>query len=486
MKILFVTPEMAPFLKTGGLGDVAGALPQTFAALGHDVKTFMPWYGVLDEYAYPIRTVDWSATVPVGKKNVSISVGTAFGLHSSLKHFFIDNEHYFERSAPYLDPSTGKDYPDNDERFIFFTRAVLETVKHLDWQPDIIHVHDWQSGLIPAYLKTVYADDPFFARTKTVLTIHNLAYQGVFEKERFANLNLPDELFLPTAPFEFYGKVNFLKAAIAFADKITTVSPTYAHEIQTEELGCGLHGVLRNRADDLVGILNGVDYSIWSPSRDTHIPFRYHINNLSGKRMNKVELLGKAGLPIREKVPLFGVISRLVDQKGFDLLQEIADDFFAENLQMVLLGTGEKTYHQFFIELEKHYPDKLRVYLTFDESLAHFIEAGADVFLMPSRFEPCGLNQMYSLKYGTVPLVRKVGGLADTVIDYDVETGEGTGFVFEEYSPEALLTTVKRAVNLYPKRRAWTKLMKAGMRQDFSWERSARKYLQLFEALTGA
>jgi starch synthase len=484
MKILVAASEMAPFAKTGGLGDVLGALPRAFAGLGHEVKVFIPRYSSIDENIYPLQPLDWSLDVPVESRPVPMSVEVLLDKKRRLEIYFIDNEDYFDRRELYRDSKTGDDYTDNDERFVFFAHGVLETIKKMDWKPDVIHVHDWQAGLIPVYLKTIYAGDSFLAGIRTVLTIHNLAYQGVFDKERFPKLNLSDDLFHPTAPFEFYGKVNFLKAAILFADKITTVSPQYAMEIQSsEELGCGLQGVLRERCDDLTGILNGVDYTIWSPSRDKSLPYRYHINNLSGKQMNKVELLGETKMPIRVKTPLIGVISRLVDQKGFDLVADAAEQLFELNIQMVLLGTGEEKYHRLFSELVKKYPDKLRVYLMFDEALAHRIEAASDIFLMPSFFEPCGLNQMYSLKYGTVPLVREVGGLVDTVIDYNPDSGEGTGFVFREYTPEALLEAVQRAIELFAKRRRWTKLMKAGMRQDFSWARSAQRYAQLFEQL---
>ncbi len=484
MKILVAASEMAPFAKTGGLGDVLEALPRALARLGHEVKVFIPRYSSIDENTYPLQPLDWSLDVPVDRRSMPMSVEVHRDKKRKLESYFIDSEDYFDRRELYRDSKTGADYADNDERYVFFARGVLETIKRMDWKPNVIHVHDWQAGLIPVYLKTVYAGDSFLDGVRTVLTIHNLAYQGVFDKERFPKLNLPDDLFRPTAPFEFYGKVNFLKAAILFADKITTVSPRYATEIQSsEEHGCGLQGVLRERREDLTGILNGVDYSIWSPSRDKNIPHRYHIKNLSGKRMNKVELLGEAKMPIRAKTPLIGLISRLVDQKGLDLIAACAERLFGLNLQMVLLGTGEDKYHRLFKKLAQEYPDKLRVYLTFDEVLAHRIEAASDIFLMPSRFEPCGLNQMYSLKYGTVPLVREIGGLADTVIDYNPESGEGTGFVFREYTPERLVSTVQRALELFAKRHPWTKLMKAGMRQDFSWERSAQKYAQLFEQL---
>lgn len=487
MKILVAASELAPFAKTGGLGDVLGALPKALANLGHEVKTFIPRYGSIDENTYPLEALDWAVDISVDREQTPMSIEVLKDKKSKVESYFIGSETYFDRRELYRDVKTAADYADNDERFIFFNRGVLETIKKIGFKPDVVHVHDWQAGLIPVYLKTSYAEDAFFGGIKTVLTIHNLAYQGQFDKGRFGKLNLPGNLLHAAGPFEFYGKVNFLKAAMIYADKITTVSPRYAVEIQSsQELGCGLEGVLRERSGDLSGILNGVDYMVWSPSRDKSLPYTYHINNLSGKRMNKVELLGAAKLPVREKTPLVGVISRLVDQKGFDLMAQATDGLMKLNIQMILLGTGEEKYHQLFTDLERRHPEKLRAYLTFDDSLAHRLEAAADIFLMPSRFEPCGLNQMYSLKYGTVPIVREVGGLADTVVDYDPNSGGGTGFVFQEYTPEALLAAVGRAVELFTRRRAWTKLMKAGMRQNFSWEKSAQKYSELFEQIVNS
>jgi len=487
LKILEVSSEVAPFARTGGLGDVLGALPRALARLGHDVRVCLPEYGTIGALGYKLSSVDWSTALHIGGKRVELRVQKWRDSRARVVYYFIGNDHFFDRPDLYRDLSSGKDYSDNDERFVFFNRAVLQLVRMLEWKPDLIHVHDWQASLIPAYLKTVYSDDSFIAGTKTVLTIHNLGYQGAFDSKRFALLGLPDEyLYAITGPFEFFGDISFLKGGIVLADAITTVSPRYAQEIQSsEEFGAGLEGILLQRRDNLRGILNGVDYSIWSPSRDKKIPHRYTPANLSGKRADRVELLRKANLPIREKAPLIGMISRLADQKGWDLIAEAADQLFAMDLQMIVLGTGEEKYHRFLEGLQRKYPDKVRVYLTFDDTLAHWIEAGADIFLMPSRYEPCGLNQMYSLKYGTVPVVRAVGGLVDTVVDYNETTGEGTGFVFDEYTSEALVTTVKRAVDLFYHRRAWTKLMKAGMVQDFSWNKSAGEYAELFEEVTG-
>lgn len=475
---------MVPFAKTGGLGDVVGALPAQLARSGHDVLVMIPHYGFLDTADYHLEPLAWSFKIPIGTSEEVMTASMARDRRSGLKICFIGNAHYFNRRGLYFHHDTKEDFADNDERFAFFSRSVLEAARKLDFRPGIVHLHDWQAGLIAVYLKTVYADDPFFDGVKTVLTIHNLAHQGSFKAECFPALGLPDSLLLPTAPLEFFGKVNFLKGAIVHADLITTVSPRYAEEIKTGKFGCGLDGVLKKRSDDLHGILNGVDYTVWSPSRDHHLPFRYYPANLSGKRMNKVELLGAAGLPIRETTPLVGMITRLVHQKGLSLLRDAADRLFAMNLQMVVLGTGEEKFHKLLLHLQTKYPDKLKVYLAHDEKLAHQIEGAADIFLMPSLFEPCGLNQLYSLKYGTVPVVNAVGGLADTVVDYDPDSGEGTGFVFAEDTPEAMLAALERALAVYARRRPWVKLMKAGMKQDFSWGQAVAKYNAQFAQLT--
>lgn len=483
MNILIATSEVVPFAKTGGLADVCGALPESFAQKGHLVKVFLPKYQSAQKYFDKMQQLDIKQNIHI---NGSVYELTCYSLKHKklpLEFIFIANDILFDRPELYMDRATGKDYEDNDDRFIFFNLAVLEVAKALSFKPDIAHVHDWQAALIPAYLKLNYLNDAFFQNCKSVLTIHNLAFHGMFPNKSFTKLNLSQTLFYPTSPFEFYGKVNFLKAAIAYTDKITTVSKTYAKEIQTKEFGCGLDGVLRERSDDIIGILNGVDYKIWSPTRDSEIAHFFRVQNLSGKKMNKIELLNYAKLPIRDKTPLIGIISRLSDQKGFDLIKEISDDLFNLDIQFILLGTGDDKYHKLFTELEKKYPDKCKAFLKFDNSLAHKIEAGADMFLMPSKYEPCGLNQIYSLKYGTIPIVRKVGGLADTVLPYDNNDETGTGFLFESYDSDEFLQTIKTAVNLFKVRRKWTKLMKNAMASDFSWDKSAEQYVQLFESL---
>lgn len=487
LKILMAASEVAPFARTGGLGDVLGSLPKALAKLGHEVKVFLPRYRAIDR-SLALARLGWSLDIGSGDGAKPMVLEMLKDTRTKVEYYFVRNDEYFDRPEFYRDPETGEDYDDNDQRFIFFSRAVLEGVKKLGWKPDIIHAHDWQAALVAAYAKTTYAKDAFFRNTRSVLTIHNLGYQGLFPGKHFELLELPREMFFAmSGPFEFFGKVNFLKGGISLADKITTVSPKYAEEIQSgDEFGCGLQGVLQGRARDLVGILNGVDYTVWSPTRDKKIPYRYNVSNLAGKRKNKVELLGSAGLPIREKAPLIGMITRLTAQKGLDLIEEAAEQLFEMNMQMIVLGTGDEQYHTLLQELQAQYPDKLKVNLRFDDALAHKIEAAADIFLMPSRWEPCGLNQLYSLKYGTVPVVRAVGGLADTVTDYDPLSGNGTGFTFTEYEPSAMIDAIERAVDLFPKKRSWAKVVKAGMTRNFSWENSAAEYSQLFEQLIGS
>jgi starch synthase len=480
-----IASEAAPFARTGGLGDVVGALPAALAGLGHSVKVAIPRYSQIDTRSHHLQCLVEDLSVPDNGGESTSSVECVITGNPSVEYLFLGNVDYFGRTSLYVDPRTGRDYVDNDLRFAFHSNAALEVVRCMNWRPDIVHIHDWQAALVPAYLKYRYQKDGFFDRTRTVLTIHNLGYQGLFEAKRFEALGLPEQMFYAaTGDAEFFGRVNFLKAGIRGAAKVTTVSERYAEEVQTgEEFGCGLEGVLKDRSADLVGILNGVDYSVWSPKTDRLIPRRYWPANMSGKRMSKVELMSRAGLPLRDKTPLVGMVTRLVSQKGIDLLIAAAEDLMALDLQMIVLGKGDQEYHKALQLLEKKHPDRLKVYLEFNDMLAHRIQAGADIFLMPSRYEPCGLNQLYALKYGTVPVVRSVGGLADTVIDYDPATQAGTGFVFEEYEAGAMMAALERAVKLYPRRQRWTRLMKTGMSQDFSWSRSASKYSALFESL---
>jgi starch synthase len=485
LNILFVSSEVDPFAKTGGLADVSGALPQAIKDLGHEVRVIMPKYRSVDERKFHLHEVLRlkEIDIPIGQEVERASVKSCILTNTSAKIqvYFLANESLYDRSGLYVNPENHKDYPDNDKRFIFFCRGVLETLKRLGWKPHIIHCNDWQSALIPAYLKTVYRGDSFFLKVKTIFTIHNMAYQGSFPRSSFLKTHLPDELFAPEG-VEFYGNFNFLKAGLVYADVITTVSEKYAQEIQSsDEYGCGMSGILRKRSSDVYGILNGIDYSVWNPETDTLIPQKYDARNLDGKVTNKIELLRKFKLEYREGTPVIGCISRLAEQKGFDLIGQIADDLLKLDIQFILLGTGEKKYHDLFEAIQKRYPQKAGVYLGFSNELAHLIEAGSDMFLMPSRYEPCGLNQMYSLRYGTVPIVHATGGLDDTIEDFDPESGNGTGFKFFRYDARELLKTIERAVALYANKPAWRKLMKQGMQKDFSWESSAKKYIALYK-----
>lgn len=481
LNILFASSEVVPFAKTGGLADVSGMLPKILAQQGHFVKVFLPCYGTIDKELLKQAQKDLVTDIatPDGPKTLELyrisDDSCEFDIH------LIGNDFYFDRPELYRDPKTGKDYVDNDDRFIFFCRGILEVLKKLNFSPDIVHANDWQTAMLPTYLKTAYTDDALFAKTRSIFTIHNMAYQGVFPAKSFAKLGLDKSLFYATGPFEFWEKLNLMKSAIHYADKINTVSETYAKEIQsTDELGAGLNGVLKERTKDVFGIVNGVDYNTWSPAKDKLIPFRYSPVNMSGKRMTQIELCKRVGLPDREYAPMIGMISRLADQKGFDLIREVGKKILELDIQMIILGTGEEKYHKWLERLQEKNPDKLAVLLKYDDELAHWIEAGSDLFLMPSRYEPCGLNQLYSLKYGTIPIVRATGGLADTIESADFDKGTGTGIVFEPYDADEMLAAIRYALPYFPKKRKWRKIMKNGMAKDFSWDASARKYLELY------
>jgi starch synthase len=487
LNVLLVSSEVEPFAKTGGLADVAGALPQTVRELEHEIRVMMPRYGSINERKshlhemLRLKDID----IPVGKKRFSASVKSSFisNNHVKVQVYFLDNPTLFGRSGLYVSPDTKKDYADNDERFIFFCRGILEVLKKLGWAPDIIHCNDWHTGLVPAYLKTLYRTDPFYRETRTVFSVHNMAYQGVFPKASFDKTLLPPDTFSEEG-VQAYGNLNFLKAGLMYADAITTVSEKYAEEIgSSEEFGCGLQDVIKKRRKDLTGILNGADYTQWDPSVDELIPHKYDFRTIDLKLENKKALCARMGLPFQAGVPLIGIISRLADQKGFDLIGESIDDLMKMNCQMVLLGTGDKRYHDMFEKAARKHPQKLGVALTFNNELAHLIEAGSDMFLMPSRYEPCGLNQMYSLRYGTIPVVRATGGLDDTIQDCSATGGTGTGFKFTGYSSAEMLKALQRALKAYADQATWKKLMKNAMAKDFSWESSAKKYIQLYRSL---
>jgi starch synthase len=481
MKVLFATSEIAPWVKTGGLGDVSGALPQALHDVGIEVRVLVPGYPALLA-AFGQRTPLARITHPAGDfppATVAEAI-TAAGLGLLI----VDCPPLYERpGGPYQSP-TGEDWPDNALRFGLLSKlaALLSSnASPLDWRPDVLHCNDWQSGLAPAYL---YYRLP--ARVATVTTIHNLSYQGVFPPAVLAPLDLPASA-LNIEGVEYYGSVSFLKAGLRLSDRITTVSPNYAREIQTPEFGHGLDGLLRSRADRLTGILNGIDET-WNPSTDAFLATRYDLGTIADKMQSKAALRRRLGLADDAGAPLLGVVSRLAHQKGLDLLLRIGDHLAARGAQLALLGSGERWLQEAFAALAERHPGRFAVTLGYDESLAHQIEAGADIFLMPSRFEPCGLNQMYSLRYGTPPVVRATGGLADTVTDCSEETlaaGTANGFVFQAPTPDALLAAIDRAIVAWRDPGVWSRLQSAGMAADFSWSRAARQYSDLYRSMTG-
>ncbi len=489
LKILFVTSEIVPFVKTGGLADVSSALPQMLSELGHEVRIVIPKYGAVDDRKFKIHEIVRlkDLQIKIGDKDVIFSLKSCFlpGPRVRVQIYFLDNQEYFgSRNGLYVDPRTGKEYPDNDERFILLSRSVMELIIKLGWIPDIIHLNDWQCGLIPAYLKTVYKDQESFDQFRTLFTIHNLAYQGVFPPTTFKKTGLPKELESSSKGIMHDGKVNFMKSGLVFADVINTVSQTYANEIRTkEEYGEGLKEVLAKRKDSLFGIVNGIDTKVWNPEKDKQISTNYSLKNIENKIENKKELAEKFGFQYDENVPIIGLISRLYDSKGFDLVQKGFSDLLKLNCQIILLGTGDNKYHTYFEKMAAKNPKKFACYLGFNDELAHQIEAGADMFLMPSKYEPCGLNQMYSLVYGTVPIIRETGGLADTVIKFNESTEEGNGFIFKKYDVDEMIKEIKRAIKIFEDKKIWQKIMKAGMKSDFSWDLSAKRYIELYKTI---
>src|SRR5436189_3780650 len=474
MRILFVASEGLPFSKTGGLADVVEALPKALVAQGHEVAVVLPRYRGTEAAA----TVIPSLTIPMGGARIrfpAIADGSVLG---GVRYLFVDESPYFEREGLY--GTGGKDYPDNAERYTEFCRASIEVAKHI-WPTDVFHCHDWQTALVPVLLRSSYSNDPLVKNIPVVFTIHNMGYQGQFSREMLDRVGLPQTLFHPEG-LEFYGSVNLLKGGLVYSDYLTTVSRKYAEEIQTREYGHGLDGVARSRADRLVGILNGVDYAAWNPETDKLIAANYSAKDLGGKQVCKADLLELFGLPPEHlSRPVIGIVSRFADQKGFDLIAEKAHELMREDLELVVLGTGERKYEDLFRALAAAYPGRVGVKIAYDNTLAHKVEAGADMFLMPSRYEPSGLNQMYSLKYGTVPIVRATGWLADSIEPFDVEHGTGTGFKFKEYTGEALLFAVRQALHHHMDERIWKRIQLNGMAKDFSWKTAAAEYAKLYE-----
>ncbi|HKY32230.1 MAG TPA: glycogen synthase GlgA [Candidatus Polarisedimenticolia bacterium] len=465
--------EMAPLAKVGGLADVVGALAPALVRLGHEVRVILPRYAAIDAAKHGLKPAGAVMRAEVGPSGAKVPVD-----------LLVSDEH-FGRPGIYNDPKDGKGYPDNAERFIFFQKAALSHLKATGFRPDVIHCHDHQTALVPAYLKMQLSSDPFFAGVASLITIHNLGYQGLFPPEVLQIAGFDASLFYPVSPFEFWGKVNFMKIGLCFADVITTVSPTYAREITGPEQGCGLEGVLASRRDDLFGVLNGIDDQYWSPSKDPHIQDHYDLKSQAGKAKCKTALLSTMELPpppARKRVPVIGIISRLTEQKGFDLIEKALPSLMQRELRLVVLGSGEPRYVQMLQSARESHPGKVGVRIGFDEALAHLIEAGSDMFLMPSLYEPCGLNQMYSLAYGTVPIVRATGGLADTVRE---EGDNPNGFVFRPYDAGQMMAAIERALAAYADRVGWTRLMKAGMKGDYSWTASAATYAELYARAAG-
>jgi starch synthase len=485
MKIAEASSEIVPYAKTGGLADVVGTLPLYLEKAKQEVSMFIPLYKSVITSGFDIKLMDVTLDIPIGD---AVHTGYLWkGVHPDSKDitvYFIQHDEYYHRDALYGTESG--DYPDNSERFIFFSRAVIEVIKRLELSIDVLHCHDWQTALIPVYLKTLYSHDKNLSSIKTVLTIHNLAYQGLFLREDMKLTGLDRTLF-NWKPLEHWGKINFLKGGIVFADIVTTVSKKYAEEIRTAEFGCGLEIILKEHEHKLYGIINGVDYSEWSPENDKFISHKYNIENLRGKAMCKKRLRKILRLP-QAKAPMLGMISRLTEQKGVDLLIVIMDDLMKRDLQLVILGIGDEKYHQMLREIALKYKRKLSVNIMFDNQLAHQIEAGADIFLMPSKYEPCGLSQMYSLRYGTIPVVRETGGLADTIKDandLNLKNGTATGFTLKGYFATEFLFAIDRALELYKSKTKWNALRRNAMKQDWSWKRSTREYVELFKSALG-
>ena len=475
LNILFGSAEVTPFAKVGGLADVASALPRALAALGHKVAVVMPYYGCVNQKGIKDSGITVSLKMGSRKLRASLLKGK---LSDNCDIYFLRHNRLFGRKNPYGD-SKG-DYPDNDERFIFFNRALLELPELIGFRPDIVHVNDWHLGLVPALMKHCAAGA--VKKAASVFTIHNIAYQGLFPKKSMSLTTLPKSLFNPGG-VEWYEKLGMLKAGIVYADAVTTVSETYSKEILTKEFGFGLEKELKKRKNFLHGILNGIDTVLWNPKSDQLIEKNYDAGNIGNKAKCKTALLKEFGLENRKGRPLIGVVSRIVEQKGFDIMQKAQDELMKLDFSLVVLGTGQPELEKFLLDLKKRYPKRVGVAIGFDNALAHRIEAGSDFFLMPSRFEPCGLNQMYSLRYGTIPIVRKTGGLSDTVKQWNPKSGTGNGFRFNDPTPEALLAAMKKALAAYGDKRGWKQLVNNAMRQDNSWEKSALRYQALYRKL---
>jgi len=481
MRILLASSEVYPFSKTGGLADMVGALGRALVNAGHEVIIVTPLYRGIREKFPAAHRVDWQFDLPLGARHVQAELWELVR-DGEAKIYFVDHPGYFNRTGIYLENHIS--YADNAERFIFFSKCVAHLARYLPWRADVVHVHDWQVALVPALIlqqkKEGWGNPP-----ATCLTIHNLAYQGVFPAEAFALTNLPGDYFGPDGVgAEYFGLLNCLKGGIVFADRITTVSPRYAREITTEELGCGLDGVLRENSTKLAGILNGVDYAEWNTTQNAHLFAPYSVTRLAGKNINKAELQRQVALPVAKNIPLFGTISRLAEQKGVDIQLGALEEMLNSNIQFVLLGSGSPEYERGYRDLAARFPGKVSVQFGYDENLSHRIEAGCDFFLMPSRFEPCGLNQMYSLRYGTIPIVRATGGLDDSVIDYGQSATTANGVKFFEYTSRALAKAIRKALAIYERPELLRHFRRNAMKADFSWAKTVGEYLAVYRHAT--
>lgn len=479
MKILLASSEVHPYSKTGGLADMVGALGKALARAGHTVGIVTPLYLGLRERFPALTRLELPLDFPLGLRRVR---GEVWSLQTAeqLTLYFVDCPEFFQRAGLYQ--KEGVDYPDNAERFIFFSKAVADLAVHLPWKPDLLHVHDWQAALAVLLLHHQRRLPEWSNAPRTCLTIHNLAYQGLFPASQYPLTNLPWDYFTPEA-VEFYGQMNCLKAGIAFADVLTTVSPRYAQEITTEEFGCGLEGLLRRRQTHLFGVLNGVDYEEWNPAEDPYIPARFSSESLEAKTVDKLALQEEFGLPTDPAIPLFGNIGRMVEQKGVDILLDALNEMLHANIQFVQLGSGAPPFQRAYLELARRFPNRAAVRIGYDEGLSHRIEAACDFFLMPSRFEPCGLNQMYSLRYGTIPIVRATGGLDDTVIDIREGPERANGIKFHEYSSRALTQAIRKALALYQQPDLRRRFQLNGLAADFSWERTCAQFVKIYEQI---
>lgn len=472
LNVIFSASEMSPYAKTGGLADVVGSLPKALMELGNtDARVVIPKYGFIDDYKYGLKEIPDRLRFSMSGYNYEAKVKY---LDFPVKTYFIEHEGILSRNDIY-------GYEDDGYRFAFFDKACIELTRLLGFKPNIFHCHDWHAGLIPVYMNTIYRDDPFFKDTATVFTIHNLGYQGIFSKELLPYIDIGWEEF-KMEKLEFRDKINYIKAGIAYSDIINTVSNQYSKEIQTPQYGHDLDSLLRFRSNDLYGVINGIDYEEWDPSTDSNIAVKYDLSTIHNKVENKLALQRELGLHENSHLPLLGYVSRLTYQKSPDLVGESAFEIISTGAQLILLGTGDDYYRQIFQKLANDFPNSIKARLAFDDSLARRIYAGSDIFLMPSRYEPSGLGQLISMRYGTVPVVRRTGGLADTVKEYNLATGEGTGFLFDDISSYSLISAVKRAISIYfNDKNAWQNIIANCMRSDFSWRNSAREYINLYQ-----